>query len=74
MRVIKPGNFKDTLIGKDEMTVAKLKNFLLTHMGEKDTTELFQELITARQSETETPQQFLYMVVGCVIFQQDRQM
>lgn len=33
-------------------------------MGEKSTTELFQELITAKQHENETPQQFLYRMVG----------
>ena len=64
MRVIKPGHFKDMLISKDEMTITELKSFLRSHMGERDTTELFQELITARQLENETPQQFLYRMMG----------
>ena len=64
MRVIKPGHFKDMLVNKDEMTITELKSFLRSHMGEKGTTELFQELITARQLENETPQQFLYRMVG----------
>ncbi|KAI3376375.1 hypothetical protein L3Q82_016857 [Scortum barcoo] len=52
------------LISRDEMTVAELKSFLRSHLGEKSTTELFQELITAKQHEHETPQQFLYRMVG----------
>lgn len=64
LRITKPGHFKDMLISKDEMTVAELKSFLWSHMGEKSTTELFQELITAKQHENETPQQFLYRMVG----------
>ena len=71
--MVKPGDFKDTLTGKDETTVAKLMSFLFTHFGDKGTTELLQELITARQLKSERPQQLLYMVVGYVIFQQDSQ-
>lgn len=63
LRIIKPGHFKD------DMTVTELTSFLRSHMGEKSTTELFQELITAKQHESETPQQFLYRMVG---LQQDR--
>lgn len=58
LRIIKPGHFKD------DMTVTELTSFLRSHMGEKSTTELFQELITAKQHESETPQQFLYRMVG----------
>lgn len=47
-----------------EMTITELKSFLWSHMGERSTTELFQELITAKQHEHETPQQFLYRMVG----------
>ncbi|KAI3356717.1 hypothetical protein L3Q82_003309 [Scortum barcoo] len=64
LRITKPGHFKDMLISRDEMTVAELKSFLRSHLGEKSTTELFQELITAKQHEHETPQQFLYRMVG----------
>ncbi|XP_070403007.1 uncharacterized protein [Nothobranchius furzeri] len=64
LRIIKPGHFKDVLISKDEMSINELKSFLRLHMGEKGTTELFQELITAKQLEHETPQQFLHRMVG----------
>lgn len=63
-RIIKPGNFKDMLSSKDEMTIAELKSFLQSHLGEKSSTELFQELMNAKQHEHETPQQFLYRMLG----------
>lgn len=63
-RIIKPGNFKDMLASKDEMTIAELKSFLQSHLGEKSSTELFQELMNAKQHEHETPQQFLYRTMG----------
>lgn len=63
-RIIKPGNFKDMLSSKDDMTIAKLKSFLQSHLGEKSSTELFQELISGKQHEHETPQQFLYRMMG----------
>lgn len=63
-RIIKPGNFKDMLSSKDDMTIAELKSFLQSHLGEKSSTELFQELISAKQHEHETPQQFLYRMMG----------
>ncbi|KAL4009661.1 hypothetical protein ACER0C_003513 [Sarotherodon galilaeus] len=64
LRIVKPGVFKDMLINKDEITVNELKGFLRSHLGEKASTELFQELMCARQSEQETPQQFLYRMIG----------
>lgn len=64
LRITKPGHFKDMLISKDEMTISELKSFLRSHMEEKSTTELFQELIKAKQQDHETPQQFLYRMVG----------
>lgn len=63
-RIMKPGNFKDMLSSKDDMTIAELKSFLQSHLGEKSSTELFQELISAKQHEHETPQQFLYRMMG----------
>lgn len=63
-RTIKPSNFKDMLSSKDDMTIAELKSFLHSHLGEKSSTELFQELINAKQHEHETPQQFLYRMMG----------
>lgn len=59
MRVIQPGHFKNMLICKDELTITELKSFLRSHIGEKGTDELFQELVLARQLENKTPQQFL---------------
>lgn len=46
------------------MTVAELKGFLQLHLGKRNSTELFQELMCAKQNEHETPQPFLYRVVG----------
>ena len=64
LRIIKPGIFKDMLISKDDITLTELKGFLQTHLREKNSTELFQELMCAKQDENETPQQFLYRVMG----------
>lgn len=64
LRVIKPGNFKDMLMTKDELTVEELKDFLHSHLGEQSNTELFQELMCTKQNDSETPQQFLYRVIG----------
>ena len=58
LRIIKPGTFKEMLINNDEMTILELKGFLRSHLGEKATTEMFQELMCARQLEQESPQQF----------------
>ncbi len=63
-RMIKPGNFKDMLITKDDMTVAELKSFLQSHLGESSSTELFQELMTTKQHDHETPQQFMYRMIS----------
>ena len=38
LRIIKPANFKDMLIKKDDITVANLKGFLQSHLGEKHCT------------------------------------
>lgn len=35
LRIRKPANFKDMLINKDDITVAELKGFLYSHLGEK---------------------------------------
>lgn len=64
LRIIKPGAFKDMLVNKDSITVSELKGFLRSHLGEKATTEMFQELMCARQSDQESPQQFLYRMIG----------
>lgn len=64
LRVIKPGNFRDMLINKDDLTVIELKSFLHSHLGERSGTELFQDLMCAKQHENETPQQFLYRMIG----------
>lgn len=64
LRVIKPGTFKDMLLNKDEITIPELKGFLRSHLGEKANTELFQELMCAKQTEQEAPQQFMYRMIG----------
>ena len=67
-RIIKPGNFKDMLASKEEVTITELKSFLQSHLGEKSSTELFQELMNAKQHAHETPQQFLSRMEQKVIF------
>lgn len=57
--IVKPGQFNDMLISKDDLTVTELKSFLQPHMSESSS-EIFQELMSTRQHENETPQQFLY--------------
>lgn len=64
LRAIKPGNFRDMLTNKDDLTVTELKSFLQSHLGERGCTELFQDLMCAKQHENETPQQFLYRMIG----------
>lgn len=64
LRAIKPGTFKDMLMNKDDLTVEELKAFLHSHLGEQSNTELFQELMCTKQKDNETPQQFLYRVIG----------
>lgn len=63
-RIIKPGQFKDMLINMDKMTLAELQSFIQSHLSERSSTELFQELMSTRQHDHETPQQFLYRVIG----------
>lgn len=64
LRMIKQWNFEDMLITKDIMTVAELKSFLQSHLGESSSIELFQEILSAKQHDHETPQQFLYRMIG----------
>ncbi|KAK0141008.1 hypothetical protein N1851_021996 [Merluccius polli] len=64
LRIIKPGAFKDMLTNKDEIAICELKGFLRSHLGEKASTELFQELMCAKQTEQEPPQQFVYRMIG----------
>lgn len=64
LRIIKPGVFKDMLVNKDSVTVSEFKGFFRSHLGEKAMTEVFQELMCARQSDQESPQQFLYRMIG----------
>nr|XP_023671164.1 uncharacterized protein LOC111845760 [Paramormyrops kingsleyae] len=64
LKIVKPGNFKDMLMNKEDMTVEELKVFLRSHLGDRNSTELLQELMCTKQSDSETPQQFLYRVIG----------
>lgn len=43
LKIIKPGSLKDMLVNKEDMTVVELKGFLQSHLGERNSTELFQE-------------------------------
>lgn len=64
LRIVKPGTFRDMLMHKDELSLQEVQGFLRSHLEEKATTEMFQELMCARQAETESPQQFLYRMIG----------
>lgn len=64
LKVIRPGTFKEMLITKDSLTVTELKRFLRAHLRDKSSTELFQELSNAKQQEKESPQQFVYRLMG----------
>lgn len=64
LRIVKPGQFKDMLINKDDLTLSELKSFMRSHLSEKSGSELFQELMSTKQHEQESPQQFLYRMIG----------
>ncbi|CAI5694366.1 unnamed protein product [Oreochromis niloticus] len=64
LRIIKPGQFKDMLISKDDLTLIELKSLLRSHLSEMSGSELFQELLSTKQHDHETPQQFLYRMIG----------
>nr|XP_043869243.1 uncharacterized protein LOC122758913 [Solea senegalensis] len=64
MKIIKPGTFRDMLTNKNDLTVDELKRFLRAHIRDKSSTELFQELSNAKQQDKESPQQFLYRLMG----------
>ena len=64
LKITKPGTFRDMLTNKEDLTMSELKRFLRSHIRDKNSTELFQELSTARQQDKESPQQFLYRIMG----------
>ena len=64
LRIVRPGPFLVVLIHKDEMNIPELNGFLRSHLEEKATTEMIQELMCARQTEQESPQLFLYRLMG----------
>lgn len=64
LRIIKPGQFKDMLINKDDLTLSELRSFMRSHLSEKSGSELFQVLMSTKQHERESPQQFLYRMTG----------
>lgn len=64
LKVIKPGPFRDMLTNKYDLTVDELKRFLRSHLRDKSSTELFQELSNTRQQDKETAQQFVYRIMG----------
>ncbi len=56
---------------KEDLTVQELKGLLQSHLGDKSSTELFQNLMCARQGENENPQQFIVSLAlnkGCSHF------
>lgn len=72
LKITKPGTFREMLTNKSDLNVDELKRFLRSHIRDKSSTELFQELTNAKQSDKESPQQFLYRIMGlkqCVIFE-----
>ena len=64
IKIIKPGTFKEMLANKCDLTMDELKRFLRSHIRDKNSTELFQELSNAKQLDKESPQQFLYRMMG----------
>lgn len=64
LKTTKPGTFREMLINRSDLNVDELKKFLRSHIRDKNSTELFQELTNAKQSDRESPQQFLYRVMG----------
>ncbi|KAK0131525.1 hypothetical protein N1851_033780 [Merluccius polli] len=68
IKVIKPGTFREMLTNKSDLTVDELKRFLRAHIRDSFffflCFELFQELSNARQQDKESPQQFLYKIMG----------
>nr|XP_055027266.1 uncharacterized protein LOC129416864 [Misgurnus anguillicaudatus] len=64
LKITKPGTFREMLVNKDDLTIEGLKRFLRSHIRDKNVTELFQELTSARQNDKESPQQFLYRIMG----------
>lgn len=52
------------LVNKEGLTIPELKSFLQSHLNERSSSELFQELMCGKQSDNETPQQFLYRLIG----------
>lgn len=64
IKITKPGIFKEMLSNKSDLTVDELKWFLPAHIRDKGSTELFQELSNAKQQDKESPQQFLYKIMG----------
>ncbi len=75
LKITKPGTFREMLSNKEDLTVEGLKRFLRSHIRDKNVTELFQELSNARQQDRESPQQFLYRVMGLkqqVIFESEQ--
>lgn len=64
LKITKPGHFKEMLMEKEDLTVQELKGLLQSHLGDKSSTELFQNVMCARQGGNENPQQFLYRVIG----------
>lgn len=62
--IIKLGQFKDMLINKDDLTLSELKSFIPSHLSEKRDSELFQELMSTKEHKNESPQQFLFRMIG----------
>ncbi len=52
------------LVNKEGLTIPELKSFLQSHLNERSSSELFQELMCGKQNDNETPQQFLYRFIG----------
>lgn len=62
LKITKPGHFREMLMKKEDLTVQELRGLLQSHLGDKSSTELFLNLMCARQGENESPQKFLYRV------------
>lgn len=55
LRIVKPGHFRVMLTSKN-LNLSKLKSLMRSHLSEKSGSELFQELMSTKQHENESPQ------------------
>ncbi len=58
LKINKSGLFKEMLVEKEDLTVQELKGLLQSHLGDKSSTELFQNLMCARKGKMKIHSKF----------------